>query len=78
MLVAEKEVKGIVYSLCSFNTKLLSTIGAKVSLFKWVLNQSTGIIITYFRGLSAARLLALTAPRVANSRLPQWPFIRPS
>jgi len=42
VLVAEKEVKGIVYSLCSFNTKLLSTIGAKVSLFKWVLNQSTG------------------------------------
>jgi DNA damage-binding protein 1 len=41
-LVAEKEVKGIVYSLCSFNTKLLCTIGAKVSLFKWVLNQSTG------------------------------------
>lgn len=43
VLVAEKEVKGIVYSLCSFNTKLLSTIGAKVSLFKWVLNQSTGL-----------------------------------
>ena len=41
-LVAEKETKGAVYNLNSFNGKLLAGINSKVQLFKWVARGATG------------------------------------
>ncbi|KAI3937749.1 hypothetical protein MKW92_004607 [Papaver armeniacum] len=38
-LIAEKETKGSVYSLNSFNGKLLAAINQKIQLYKWVLRD---------------------------------------
>ena len=41
-LVAEKDVKGAVYTLASFNGKVLAGINSKVQLFKWVVGGGDG------------------------------------
>ncbi|GAB2241606.1 hypothetical protein Droror1_Dr00018381 [Drosera rotundifolia] len=38
-LIAEKETKGAVYSLNSFNGKLLAAINQKIQLYKWMLRD---------------------------------------
>ncbi|XP_072969615.1 DNA damage-binding protein 1 [Typha angustifolia] len=38
-LIAEKETKGAVYSLNSFNGKLLAAINQKIQLYKWMLRE---------------------------------------
>ncbi|XP_043689453.1 DNA damage-binding protein 1-like [Telopea speciosissima] len=38
-LIAEKEIKGAVYSLNSFNGKLLAAINQKIQLYKWMLRD---------------------------------------
>ncbi|KAK1280307.1 DNA damage-binding protein 1 [Acorus gramineus] len=40
-LIAEKETKGAVYSLNSFNGKLLAAINQKIQLYKWMLRDES-------------------------------------
>lgn len=51
--VAEKEVKGAVYSLTEFNSKVLASINSTVRLFEWTTDKDLRLECSHFNNILA-------------------------
>lgn len=51
--VAEKEVKGAVYSLVEFNGKVLASINSTVRLFEWTSDKDLRLECSHFNNIIA-------------------------
>lgn len=68
--MADKEVKGAVYSLVEFNGKVLASINSTVRLFEWTNDKDLRLECSHFNNIIA--LYLKTKGKTFLSLISQW------